>query len=65
MKKNLQTKNSIKNIFPDEDAENIISFGKTLRQIHTRLESEGYFIENSKIWNIFKCAPKPLCEVEL
>ena len=58
-------KNEIKNKFDDEAIKNITSLGEVLRNIRKRLNAEGYLLPGGKVWNIFKCAPKPICEVEI
>ncbi|OGZ66456.1 MAG: hypothetical protein A3C50_00130 [Candidatus Staskawiczbacteria bacterium RIFCSPHIGHO2_02_FULL_43_16] len=58
---------SVKNGFDDEATKNITAFGGVLRRIRKRLVAEEYLYVYSggKMWNIFKCAPIPFCEVEI
>ncbi|MDO8513941.1 MAG: hypothetical protein Q7S50_00130 [bacterium] len=45
--------------FTAEERTNILEFGEVLRDIHTRLAREGYFLSDGKTWNIFKVVKPP------
>lgn len=42
--------------FTEETVTSIAEYGHVLRSVHARLRSEGYFLEDGRTWNIFKCA---------
>ena len=42
------------NKFTEQEQPSVIKYGVSLINIHDRLVVDGYFLNNGKIWNIFK-----------
>lgn len=47
-----------------EQIDTIAKYGDVLSAIHLRLASEGYFLADTKTWDIFKCVTKPSFQFE-
>lgn len=48
----------------DENTIQIVRYYDILRQIHTRLAIEGYFLPGGRIWNVFKFRPLDSVEID-